>query len=391
MAPAFLKPEYDDRLARVRAAMTERGLDAMVIGDPANINWLTGYDAWSFYTPQMMLVDLHDGPFWMGRLMDAGAARFTSHLTDRQIVPYPEELVQRPDTHPMTYLAGWMRDQGFGAARIGYESDSYFFSPRALASLQAGLPDASFIDADLLVNWQRLVKSEAEIAMMRGAAKIAEATMQRAWDGARAGVRQCDLMADVVATQISGTPQAGGDMAAIHPLILAGEAATTAHPMWTDAPLADGQTIAFELGGCMKRYNVGLARTVHLGTPPDNLRRTAGAVEEGMAAVMDSLKPGVVAGDVHAAWQRVLDRYGLEKPSRIGYSIGVGYAPDWGERTLSFRPGEATLVPENAIVHVILGMWMDDWGMELSETLHVRGNGCVRLCDFPQHVHVVET
>ena len=391
MAPAFLKPEYDDRLARVRAAMTERGLDAMVIGDPANINWLTGYDAWSFYTPQMMLVDLHDGPFWMGRLMDAGAARFTTHLTDRQIVPYPEELVQRPDTHPMTYLAGWMRDQGFGAARIGYESDSYFFSPRALASLQAGLPDASFIDADLLVNWQRLVKSEAEIAMMRGAAKIAEATMQRAWDGARAGVRQCDLMADVVATQISGTPQAGGDMAAIHPLILAGEAATTAHPMWTDAPLADGQTIAFELGGCMKRYNVGLARTVHLGTPPDNLRRTAGAVEEGMAAVMDSLKPGVVAGDVHAAWQRVLDRYGLEKPSRIGYSIGVGYAPDWGERTLSFRPGEATLVPENAIVHVILGMWMDDWGMELSETLHVRGNGCVRLCDFPQHVHVVET
>ena len=391
MAPAFLKPEYDDRLARVRAAMTERGLDAMVIGDPANINWLTGYDAWSFYTPQMMLVDLHDGPFWMGRLMDAGAARFTSHLTDRQIVPYPEELVQRPDTHPMTYLAGWMRDQGFGAARIGYESDSYFFSPRALASLQAGLPDASFIDADLLVNWQRLVKSEAEIAMMRGAAKIAEATMQRAWDGARAGVRQCDLMADVVATQISGTPQAGGDMAAIHPLILAGEAATTAHPMWTDAPLADGQTIAFELGGCMKRYNVGLARTVHLGTPPDNLRRTAGAVEEGMAAVMDSLKPGVVAGDVHAAWQRVLDRYGLEKLSRIGYSIGVGYAPDWGERTLSFRPGESTLVPENAIVHVILGMWMDDWGMELSETLHVRGNGCVRLCDFPQHVHVVET
>jgi len=391
MAPAFLKPEYDDRLARVRVAMAERGLDAMVIGDPANINWLTGYDAWSFYTPQMMLVDLHDGPFWMGRLMDAGAARFTTYLTDRQIVPYPEELVQRPDTHPMTHLAGWMADHGFAAAKIGYESDSYFFSPRALAALQAGLPDASFIDADLLVNWQRLVKSEAEIEMMRGAAKIAEATMQRAWDGARAGVRQCDLMADVVATQIRGIPQGGGDMAAIHPLILAGEAATTAHPMWTDVPLADGQTIAFELGGCMKRYNVGLARTVHLGTPPDNLRRTAEAVEEGMAAVMGSLTPGVAAGDIHAAWQRVLDRYGLEKPSRIGYSIGVGYAPDWGERTLSFRPGETVLVPENAVVHVILGMWMDDWGMELSETLHVRGNGCVRLCDFPQHVHVVET
>ena len=391
MAPAFLKSEYDDRLALVRAEMAARGLDALVIGDPDNINWLTGYDAWSFYTPQMMLVDLNDGPFWMGRLMDAGAANFTTYLTAAQIVPYPEELVQRPDTHPMSHLAGWMADHGFASARIGYESDSYYFSPRALDCLRSGLPGAEFVDADLLVNWQRLVKSEAEIEMMRGAARIAEATMQCAFDGARPGVRQCDLMADVVATQVRGTPQRGGDMAAIHPLILAGEAATTAHPMWTDAPLADGQTIAFELGGCMKRYNVGLARTVHLGTPSDELRRTAAAVEEGMAAVMDSLKPGAIAGVVHAAWQRVLDRYGLEKPSRIGYSIGVGYAPDWGERTLSFRPREATPVPDNAVVHVILGMWMDDWGMELSETIHVRGDGCERMCDFPQHVHVVET
>ena len=86
MAPPFLKSEYDDRLARVRCAMATRGLDALVIGDPANINWLTGYDAWSFYTPQMMLVDMHDGPFWMGREMDAGAAKFTSYLTDAEIV-----------------------------------------------------------------------------------------------------------------------------------------------------------------------------------------------------------------------------------------------------------------------------------------------------------------
>ncbi len=389
MAPAFTKDEYANRLARVRTEMASRGLDALIVGDPSNINWLTGYDAWSFYTPQVMLVDLHDGPFWMGRLMDAGAAKFTTYLSEAQLVPYPETLVQRSDTHPMAHIAAWMVDRGFGSARIGYESDTYFLSPRALATLQAGLPDAEFIDADLLVNWQRLVKSEAEIEVMSRAARIAEAAMRTAWDGARAGVRQCDLMADVVATQIRGTPDQGGDMPAIHPLILAGAAAATAHPLWTDAPLESGQTIAFELGACVRRYNVGLARTVHIGTPPDDLQRTAAAVEEGMAAVMDSLKAGVIAGDVHAAWQRVLDRYGLEKPSRIGYSIGAAYAPDWGEHTLSFRPGETTIVPEDAVVHVILVMWMDDWGMELSETLHVRRNDCLRMCDFPQHVHIV--
>ena len=389
MAPPFLKSEYDDRLARVRGAMATRGLDALVIGDPANINWLTGYDAWSFYTPQMMLVDMHDGPFWMGREMDAGAAKFTSYLTDAEIVAYPEPLVQRTDTHPSAFFADWMRDYGLATAHIGYESDVYYLSPRALSVLQAGLPDAIWHDADLLVNWVRLVKSDAEIKMMQAAAKIAEVVMQSAWDGARPGLRQCDLMADIVAAQIRGTDEFGGDMTAIHPLILAGEAAATAHPMWTDAVLEDGQTIAFELGGCRKRYNVGLARTIHIGTPPQKLQDTAKAVEEGMQAVMDNLHAGAITGDVHAAWQRVLDRYGLEKKSRIGYSIGVAYAPDWGEHTLSFRPQETAVVPENAVVHIILGMWMDGWGMELSETLHVQSGKCQRLADFPQHVHLV--
>jgi Xaa-Pro aminopeptidase len=389
MAPAFAKSEYDDRLARVRAAMQARGLEALVVGDPANINWLTGYDAWSFYTPQMMLVDLHDGPFWMGRLMDAGAASFTTYLTESQIVAYPEPLVQRPDTHPMAFLADWMKDNGFATAKIGYESDVYYLSPRALGVLQDGLPNASWQDADLLINWVRLVKSDAEIAMMRQAARIAEIAMQTAWDGAHVGVRQCDLMADITAAMIKGTPEFGGDMPAIHPLILAGEAAKTAHPMWTDAPLEAGQTVAFELGGCRKRYNVGLARTVHLGDPNAELDRVSDAVQDGMAAVMQALGAGAVAGDVHKAWQLVLDRYGLEKKSRIGYSIGTAYAPDWGEHTLSFRPEEPTIVPENAVVHVILGMWMDDWGLELSETLHVTKDGCERLCDFPQHVHVI--
>ena len=167
MAPAFLKVEYDDRLRRVRHVMRDRGLDALIIGDPSNINWLCGYDAWSFYTPQMMLVDLDHGPFWMGREMDAGAARFTTYLMADQIIPYPETLVQRPDTHPTSFLADWMAKAGFASAKIGYESDVYYLSPRALTGLQGGMPKAVWVDADLLVNWVRLVKSDAEIAIMR--------------------------------------------------------------------------------------------------------------------------------------------------------------------------------------------------------------------------------
>ena len=180
MAPAFTKEEYDERLYRVRQSMRGRNLDALIIGDPSNINWLTGYDAWSFYTPQMMLVGLDKGPFWMGREMDAGAARFTTYLTSDQIIAYPEDLVQRFDTHPAIFLADQIAALGVGRGAIGYEADVYYLSPRALLELQKGLPKARWVDADLLVNWARLVKSKAEIAVMREAAQIAEIAMQTA-------------------------------------------------------------------------------------------------------------------------------------------------------------------------------------------------------------------
>ena len=160
--------------------------------------------------------------------------------------------------------------------------------------------------------------------------------------------------------------------------------------MWTDDRLKSEQTIAFELGGCRKRYNVGLARTVHLGTrKPKKLIETSKAVTEGMHAVINKLKAEVTTGEVHKTWQEVLDRYGLEKKSRIGYSIGVGYSPDWGEQTLSFRANEKTIVPEDAVVHIILGMWMDGWGMELSETIHVKRQSSSRLSKFSQEVQLI--
>ena len=391
MTAPFTETEYGDRLHRVRQEMDQRGFDALLIGDPANINWLTGYDAWSFYTPQVMLVSVDRDPVWMGRDMDAGAASFTTFLRVEQVVAFPEVYVQQNDKHPAQFMADWMFDNGYDGQRIAYESDVYYLTPASIGHFKSRLSRCSWIDSELLVNWARLVKSPAEIVMLSQASEIAALAMQTAYDGLRPGVRQCDLMAEVVAAQIRGTPEFGGDMTALHPLVLAGEAASTAHPMWTDEPFQTDQTVAFELGGCRKRYNAGLARTAHIGKPPILLRSTADAVEEGMCAVLSSMRSGVVCCDVHAAWQSVLDQHGLEKKSRIGYSIGVGYSPDWGEHTISFRPDDTHLLPENAVVHIILGMWLDGWGMELSETIHVRQTDAVCLTRFPRDVYVVDS
>lgn len=389
MSAAFSTEEYERRRQLVLAAMQARDLDALLISEPANVTWLCGYDAWSFYTPQWLLVDQHGALYWLGRLMDRGAARFTTYLPEEQVIAYPEDLVQRDGVHPGDWVGAWMRDHGLAAARIGYESDAYMGSPRALGAVQAQLPNARWRDGDLLVNWCRFTKSKPEIEMLERAAKIAKVAVETALSGLRAGRRQSDLMADVVAAQVRGTDGFGGDLTAVPPLLLAGEKASTAHPTWDDSAFAPGQTVAFELGGCHRRYNVGLARTGHIGTLPDERRRVSDAVQEGMTAVMDAARPGATGAEIHGVWQAVLNRYGLRKASRIGYSIGCGYSPDWGEHTFSVRPGETRALPENAVLHIILGMWMDDWGLELSETLHITPTGARALCVAPWQVREV--
>lgn len=62
---------------------------------------------------------------------------------------------------------------------------------------------------------------------------------------------------------------------------------------------------------------------------------------------------------------------GLTKEFRIGYAMGLNYPPDWGEHTASLRPGDPTILEPNMTFHMILGMWMDDYGFECSESRRV--------------------
>ena len=117
-----------------------------------------------------------------------------------------------------------------------------------LSAIKTQLPQAQWIDADLIVNWLRLVKSPAELVYMTQAAQIAGHSMDAALAAVRPGARQCDVMAEAVAAQIRGTPEFSGDMKALHHLMLAGTSASAAHPMWTDAPLDIDNAVAFELG-----------------------------------------------------------------------------------------------------------------------------------------------
>ena len=379
--------EHEARVRAVQERMGAAGHDALVVVDPANIYFLTGYNAWSFYTPQALLVPAEGAPHLLARAMDAQGAHHTATVPDDHVHGYPEHLVHRPDAHPWEWITARGREVGAlpsGAARVAAELDAHFFSPRGYLALLAGLPHATLVDSAELVNWVRLVKSPAEQRLMREAGRIATRVMRAALDGLVAGRRQCDLAAEILRDQAAGVGELGGDYAALVPLLPTGERAGTPHLTWSDAPFQPGEATTVELAGVRRRYHVPLARTVSLGPPPRRLAGCADAVAEGLEAALAAFHPGATGADVHAAFAAALARHGLTKESRIGYSIGIGYPPDWGERTVSLRAGDRTELTPGMCFHLILGMWMDGWGYETSESVLVTPGGPERLADVEQ-------
>ncbi|MCC7046550.1 MAG: M24 family metallopeptidase [Alphaproteobacteria bacterium] len=383
----FAKAEYQQRLQRVRQRMAERGMDLLVVTDVANQHYLTAYDGWSFYTPQVVLVPVEsEQPYWIGRAMDAAGGKLTAWMDGGHVLGFPEDHVQQPDRHPMDWIAGWIRDKGWGRRRIGVELESYYYSSKAHARLAAGLPEATILDADLLVSWLRAKKSPAEIDYMHRGARLAEAAMRAAYETIAPGVRECDAVAKIYAAETGGHPDFAGDITALPPTILAGENSAAPHILWGSRRFAATETVALELAGACRHYTAGLARTMQLGKPTPKFLDTAKAVLEGMQAVVDFMRPGVTGAQVEAAWRAVIARYGLKKESRIGYAIGIAYPPDWGEHTISLRQGDKSVLEPGNTVHCILGMWMDGWGMEVSETILVTEKGCECLTNFPRDV-----
>lgn len=166
----FHKDEYRQRIKQTKQRMHAEGIEVLVISDPANMNYLTGYDGWSFYVPQVVVEALDlDTPLWIGRGMDAAGARHTTFLPDEGIIGYPDHYVQTPLRHPMNFVGDIIGDHGWGQRRIGVEMDAYYFTARCYAELQKNFPDADIANGDLLVNWVRLVKSDARIDKTRNA------------------------------------------------------------------------------------------------------------------------------------------------------------------------------------------------------------------------------
>ena len=387
----FERSEYAQRLAKTRAAMAQRGVDLLIVTDPANMNWLTGYDGWSFYVHQCVLVALDGEPLWFGRGMDGNGAVRTAWISPESIIRYPDNYVMSTERHPMDYLSTEViTARGWRTKRIGVEMDNYYFSAAAFASLQKHLPQATFIDTNGLVNWQRAVKSPQEIAYMRIAARIVEKMHDKILEVIEPGMRKNELVAQIYSTAIMGAEGHGGDYPSIVPMLPTGADAAAPHLTWDDSPMPADSGTFFEITGCYRRYHCPQSRTVYLGRPPKHFIEAEKAIIEGIEAGLDAAKPGNTCEHIANAFFAVLKRYGIDKSSRCGYPIGASYPPDWGERTMSLRPGDTTVLEPGMTFHFMPGLWQDDWGLEITESILITADGVEPLCNTPRKLFVKE-
>ncbi len=384
----FSRSEYAERLAKTRKAMAAKGVDLLIVSDPSNMAWLTGYDGWSFYVHQAVIVPPDGEPIWFGRGQDANGAKRTAYLDHANIVGYADHYVQSSERHPMDYLSKVLADRKLDKLRTGVEMDNYWFSAAAFASLQKHLPNAKFSDATALVNWQRAIKSPTEIDYMRKAARIVEAMHQRIVEKAAVGMRKCDLVAEIYDAGTRGVDGFGGDYPAIVPLLPSGADASAPHLTWDDKPMRAGEGTFFEIAGCYNRYHCPLSRTVFLGKPTQAFLDAEKATLEGMEAGLAKAKAGNTCEDIANAFFAVLKKYGIIKDNRTGYPIGISYPPDWGERTMSLRPGDKTELKAGMTFHFMTGLWLETMGLEITESILITETGVECLANVPRKLFV---
>ncbi|MFQ5437636.1 MAG: M24 family metallopeptidase [Paracoccaceae bacterium] len=385
----FSKGEYDRRVAKTRDAMAAAGIDVLYAADPSNQAWLTGYDGWSFYVHQGVILGREGDPIWWGRMQDTNGGRRTVWMEDEYVQGYSDDYVQNPVEHPMEDLAKRIVALGHGKGRVGVEMENYYYSAKAHAVLQAKLPDAKFVDSTALVNWQRAEKSDEEIGFIRKAAGITEKITRLALERAEPGMKKNELVGDIVQAALYGNGDAWGDYPAIVPLTPSGPDASAPHLTWNGNELKRGEGTFFELSGCYRRYHAPLCRTIYLGSPPQKMLDASEALIAGLEAGIDAARAGNVAGDVARAMNAELAKVGIDRGGRCGYPIGLSYPPDWGERTYSIRPTDETELKPGMTFHFMPGLWMDDWGLETTETLLIRPEGPAEaLCNVERKLFV---
>ncbi|RWN48872.1 Xaa-Pro peptidase family protein [Mesorhizobium sp.] len=374
----FTADEYRSRIARVHQAMAETGADCMLVTDASNICYLSGYGGDSSYIAQALVVFAdEEDPYIILRRQDAPAAVYMTYMANDRVIGYPERFIGDSHVSGFDFIFDWLRGRP-SVRGVALEFDA--MSGSTLDTIRARQGGFKLLNLSGAVVRHRLVKSPAEIAVMRQASLITDAAMHRVVEVYKPGVRECDAAAEVVKTLIRGTEQFGGDRGFI-PNIPGGPQTGAPHLNWSDEPIKAGTHYNPEFAGVRHRYAVGLMRTVSIGKPTEKLNRLHDYMIAGANSALDKARPGATTGQVAQAFCNEVAKGGYLKDSRVGYPLGI----DWLETSCSLRTDDPTVLEPGMTFHLMMGMWIEeDFGAVLSESFAVTEGACEVFSKVPR-------
>lgn len=341
--------------------------------------------AFSFYVPQFLVIPLTKDLFLVPRSIDRPSVRETTWLEERMIRPYGEEYIDHyfnyPDPkHPVDFLVRLLRSENLDSTTLGMELDDYYCRAFYYKRLAEDLPDLNLTNQTQLVPRVYLTKSEAEIDYMKEASRIVEKGMQAAIEAISDGVAENEVAAEILHTMVTN----GGSMPSFPPML---QTTAACHITWTDSLIHKGTSVSVEIAGCKERYHSPMCRTVIVADDDSPIVQQAkGVISRQIEAhkrALETVKPGITAEKVAIEANKIFDK----RSSRVGYPAGIGFPPDWGERTASFQLGDQTVLEPNMTFHTISTL-TEPFMMEFSETIRVTENGAEVLAQFPRQLFV---
>ena len=384
MALHFTRQEHDERIAKARDALRERGLSALLIFAQESNFYLTGYDTGGYVFFQCCVLTADDQPITLlTRRPDLQQARETS------IIPDVRVWYDAEGANPALELREILAEKGLKGERIGIELNTYGLTGASYEKVRLAFEGwCRLEDASDIVRRLRLIKSETELEYVRRAARLADEALLAMIDTARPGALDTGISAAGLNSMLTG----GGDVPPGGPLVNSGPRALYGRGIAGEHVIEARDQVTIEFAASYHRYTACIMRTAVVGTASPAHRDMFALVKDAIAAMTEAAGPGRPIGLIDDAHRRVFDEGGhkVHRFAACGYALGATYRPTWMDVPPMLYSGNP-LVAEPGMVfflHAIIADNDASLAMSLGHTLVITKDGREVLSKLSQELPV---
>lgn len=370
MSLAFFEQEYEARIDRVTAELERRQLDALVVTEPENICYLSGFWTPGYHIFQALVVPQRESPFLVVRNIEMDSVESKSAIKKAY-------QIQNLDLS-LSIFAEALRAEGLERGRVGLEVDGARNTMLRTDALGDLLPQATWAPSQGLVEAFRAVKSDGEIAYMRKAVGMAESALMA---GAHS-LGQATTDGEVAAAVYGALAASGSEFTGSPAYVVEGIASARTHTLHAKRPLNPTGHVWMEVSASVNRYH-GVASRIAGRNIRGEITKYFDASVAALSGMIAAMRDGVPAGDVDAVGRELAERHGCGGywKNRAAYSLGLSFPPGLGEgHIIDIKPGDQRILRSGMAFHMIPIMKVPGIGaVGCTETVLVTPEGGERL------------